>query len=58
MDNFSRYCKGGIVGMCADYLYRVEFNIYPLIILILYLILITFDLIKKTKKDNYDLGKV
>lgn len=33
MHNTLRYVKGAVFGICAEYLYRVEFNIYPLIIM-------------------------
>jgi hypothetical protein len=47
MNNSSRYLFGIIFGLCGEYLFRVEFNIYPLIIMILIIIIWFLDVITK-----------
>lgn len=50
MKNWVRYLIGGAVGMLGEYLYRVEFNVFPLTILSLCLIVIAVDLIHNRNK--------
>jgi len=56
MKNLSRYLKGGILGMCLEYLYRVEYNIWPLLISTLIIIQILIDIDKKNRLVNFGLS--
>lgn len=56
MKNLSRYLRGGILGMCLEYLYRVEYNIWPLLIATLIIIQILIDLDKKNRLVNFGLS--
>ena len=47
MENLLRYLKGGILGICLEYLYRVEYNPITLWICILLGISMILDLNKK-----------
>lgn len=50
MKNIRRYIHGILVGMIGEYLFRVEFNIFPLIIIILMGILVLHDVIENWNK--------
>ena len=56
MKNLSRYLKGGVLGMCLEYLYRVEYNIWPLLISTLIIIQILIDIDKKNRLVNFGLS--
>jgi hypothetical protein len=56
MKNLSRYLKGGILGMCLEYLYRVEYNIWPLLISTIIIIQILIDIDKKNRLVNFGLS--
>ena len=49
MKNLIRYLHGGVIGMCGEYLYRVEFSIWPIGVLIATLGLVIIDLTTKEK---------
>lgn len=48
--NLFRYLHGGVIGMCAEYMYRVEVSIWPLVVMCATLGLIIIDL--TTKQDD------
>lgn len=56
MKNLSRYLRGGILGMCLEYLYRVEYNIWPLLISTVIIIQILIDIDKKNRLVNFGLS--
>jgi hypothetical protein len=56
MKNLSRYLKGGILGMCLEYLYRVEYNIWPVIISTIIIVQILIDCDKKNRLVNFGLS--
>lgn len=55
MTNLKRYIHGALIGMIGEYLLRVEFNIIPLLILLLLLSFVVIDIVNtnchKNKKD-------
>lgn len=57
MRKYIRYSHGFLLGICLEYLYRVdsEFWIYPLIISLICLALIIIDIITKDT-DNVELN--
>ena len=44
-----KYLHGGVIGMCGEYLYRVEFSIWPLMVMIATIGLVIIDLTSKDK---------
>jgi hypothetical protein len=46
MKNWQRYLLGGIVGMIGEYLFRVNFNVPALIVLIVVVLVSLIDIIK------------
>lgn len=52
MKNIIRYMNGGIFGMCSEYIYRVGFSIYPLIIMIIIVFIIFLDIKVKLWTNN------
>jgi uncharacterized membrane protein (Fun14 family) len=49
MKNLMRYMHGGIIGICCEYLYRVEYSIFPLVIMIATIALMLLDVTTKEK---------
>lgn len=45
MTNFSRYLYGFMIGMCAEYLLRVKYSPYPVILIALMTFIIILDLL-------------
>lgn len=45
-----KYLTGAMIGMCGEYLYRVEFLIYPLMIVIALTTLVIIDCLIDDKK--------
>lgn len=44
-----RYLHGGVIGMCGEYLYRVEFSICAVVVLLATLGLVIIDVTNKEK---------
>ena len=49
MRNLFRYLNGGLIGMILEYLYRVDFNVWPLIVCIALIIGMIMDLYPQKK---------
>jgi len=45
-DKLTRYLNGSVVGMMIEYMCRVKFSVYPLVISILLIVVIIIDLNK------------
>jgi len=45
LKNWQRYLSGGLIGMIAEYLFRVKFSIPALIVLISLVVLSLIDLL-------------
>lgn len=45
LNKFQKYTTGAAIGMCLEYLHRVEFLIYPLGISICLIVIMTSDII-------------
>lgn len=54
MKNLRKYLIGFNIGICAEYLYRVGYLIYPVIIIAASLLLLIIDLIG-TKDSNIEI---
>ena len=52
MENLFRYLRGGIIGMCFEYLYRVEYNQITLFIAIILMIHMLIDLDKENRLND------
>lgn len=48
-NNLFRYMHGGIIGMCGEYLYRVGFCVWPLLVMCTTICLVIIDLTTKEK---------
>jgi predicted membrane chloride channel (bestrophin family) len=57
ISNYSRYTYGLIIGICVEYLIRVELLIYPIIIIIFMVSIVVIDLVSEhranTQYDRY-----
>ena len=56
MKNLSRYIYGAILGMCLEYLYRVEYNLWPVLISATIVIKMMIDLDPKQRLVNFVLS--
>ncbi len=50
--NHSRYIYGFIIGICLEYIIRVDILIYPIIIMALMLVVMVIDLNNQSKGDK------
>ena len=48
-NNLFRYLHGGVIGVCAEYMNRVEVSIWPLLVMCATLGLMIIDLMNKEK---------
>jgi len=48
MNDLMRYSSGFAIGMCLEYLYRVEYSVFALLIILCNVLIFTID-INKTK---------
>lgn len=49
MKNLMRYLHGGVIGMCCEYLYRVEYSQWCVLVILATLGLVVIDLTTKEK---------
>jgi len=52
MNNFSRYLTGFVIGMCVEYMIRVEVSLFPILIIIALLLQMVLDLFKNEDDDT------
>lgn len=53
MNNITRYINGMMIGMCGEYIYRVEASIWPILIVIG----LSFSLVLDLIITRYDKNK-